>query len=109
MRDLRQVAHRVNDLAVDPDLEVEVGPEAEAGAVADPDHLALADALAHRDRDRLLVRVAAREAAAVVDAGVVAVTALGPSDRHSPVGDGVNRGARGHADVDPGMAGLPRA
>src|SRR5690348_16932577 len=49
---LREIPHRVDRLAVDPDLEVEVWAEAEPRAVADPDHLALADMLADGDGDR---------------------------------------------------------
>src|SRR4051794_21471939 len=40
-----EVAHWVDGRPVDPDLEVQVRPEAEAGAVADPDDLTLADLL----------------------------------------------------------------
>src|SRR3954465_13574012 len=50
-----QVGHRVGHLAVHPDLEVEVRTKTEPSEVADPDHLPLADVLAVRDGDRLLV------------------------------------------------------
>src|SRR5215211_8323222 len=54
-----EVTHRVHGLPVDAHLEMQVRPAAQAGAVAGPDHLALADLLADRDRDRLLVGIAA--------------------------------------------------
>src|SRR5215211_2763769 len=106
---LGQVAHRVDGLAVDPHLEVKVGPEAEARAVAYPDHLPLAHVLADRDGDRRLMRVAGRDPASVVDAGVVAVAGLRPGDRDRAVGGGVDRRSARDSDVDARVAALPGA
>src|SRR4051794_2471050 len=107
---LREVGHRIGDLAVDSHLEVKVRAEAEASAVADPDHLALAHVLALADGEARLVRVAGRDPAPVVDAGEVAVAAargLGLGELHDPVGGGVDRRAARHPDVDAGVAAFP--
>src|SRR6476469_1622346 len=104
---LGQVAHGIDDLPVHAHLEVEVGAEAEAGAVADPDHLALAHLLADGDRYRLLVGVAGGETAAVVDTGVVAVAGLRAGDRHGAGGSRVDGRPGRDADVDARVAGLP--
>src|SRR5215211_5467524 len=85
-----------------------MGAEAQAGAVADADHLALADLLANRDGDRLLVGVAGRDPAAVVDARVVPVARLEARDRDRSGGRRMNRRAARDADVDSRMAALPR-
>src|SRR5262245_20294079 len=74
--------------------------EAVAGAVADPDDLSLGDLLADRDQDLLLVGVASGQAAAVVNAGVVAVAALVAGDLDAARGGCTDRSARGHGDVD---------
>ena len=71
-----EVAERVDGRAVDPDLEVEMGPRAVPGAADVSDHLALAHLLAAGDRDRALVPVGRREVAAVVDHDEVAVARL---------------------------------
>lgn len=47
-----QVAHRIDGLPVDPDLEVHVRPEAVAGAAGRADHLALANVLADAHANR---------------------------------------------------------
>ena len=73
---LLQISERVDGRAVDPDLEVEVVAEAAAGAADVADHVALRDRRADAGRVARLVRVAGREPAAVVDAGVVAVAAV---------------------------------
>src|SRR5206468_12002001 len=65
-----QIAHRVNGCAIDADLEVDVRTEAVAGAARGADHLTLLNGLADAHADRRLVRVAGRDPAAVVDAGV---------------------------------------
>src|SRR3954453_12728128 len=107
-RRLRQVAHRVDHFTVHPHLEVQVRAEAQAGAVADADPLALAHLLADRDGDRLLVGVAGRDPAAVVDARVVPVARLGARDRDLSGGSRVDRRAAWDADVNPRVAALPR-
>src|SRR5947208_1737625 len=90
---------------------MQVRAEAEAGAVRVADDLALAHVLALADREALLVRVAGREAAAVVDARVVPVAAarrLGLREHHRPGGGGVDRRPTRDPDVDARMAALPR-
>src|SRR5436190_1688154 len=106
-RPLGQVAHRVHGIAVHADLEVQVGAEAEPGAVAVADQLSLADLLAHGHRDGLLVPVAGGDPTPVVDAGVVAVPGLHTGDRDGACRGGVDRSAAGHPDVDAGVACLP--
>src|SRR5436190_9503075 len=106
-RPLGQVAHRVHGIAVHADLEVQVGAEAEPGAVAVADQLSLADLLAHGHRDGLLVSVAGGDPTPVVDAGVVAVPGLHTGDRDGACRGGVDRSAAGHPDVDAGVACLP--
>src|SRR4051794_41899501 len=83
--------------------------EAKAGAVADADHLPLADLLADRDGDRLLVGVAGGDPAAVVEAGVVAVARLRTRDRDGAGGGGLDRRAARDAAVDAGGTALPGA
>src|SRR4051794_19063945 len=83
--------------------------EAKAGAVADADHLPLADLLADRDGDRLLVGVAGGDPATVVEAGVVAVARLRTRDRDGAGGGGLDRRAARDADVDAGVTALPGA
>src|SRR5919112_4245958 len=70
-----EVAHGVHGRAVDARLEVHVRAEAVARTARGADDLALGDALADGDPDARLVPVTRREAAAVADAGVVAVAA----------------------------------
>src|SRR5690349_15991644 len=87
---------------------MEVGAEAEAGATREPDDLPLADVLTDTDLDHGLVAVTGRERSGVLDAGVVAVAA-DPAGDHDPPGVGcANRSAGRHADVDAGVARLPR-
>src|SRR3954462_14293973 len=95
-----QITHRINRRAVDPDLEMHVGAEAVAGAADGADHLALADVLADVDADRSLVAVTGRDAAAVLDAGVVPVAADPSGDRHGPAGGCADRRACRSRDVD---------
>src|SRR5919197_1665118 len=83
-----------------------MGPEAVAGAVAVADHLALAHVLALGDGEAPLVRVAGREATAVVDACVVPVAAagrLGLGEEEGAGGRRVERRPGGARDVDPGV------
>src|SRR5438093_13650532 len=95
-----EVAQRVYWSAVDPDLEVEMRPEAVAGAADVPDRLPLRDRLPHARGDARLVGVRRREPAAVVDRYEVPV-ALHPARVHDPPGGcGVDRRARGGGDVD---------
>src|SRR5262249_5804867 len=70
---LLKVAHRVGHGPVDSHLEREVGPKAVAGTAGVADDRSLTHRLASGDRERALVCVARGEAAAVIDAGVVAV------------------------------------
>src|SRR6185295_12577038 len=56
-----EVVQRVRDRAVDAHLEVQVRTEAQPGAAAVADDLALADARAERRREARLVRVARRQ------------------------------------------------
>src|SRR3954452_24634150 len=77
-----QVAHGVDRRAVDARLEVHVRAEAVARAARRADDLALRDALADGDADARLVPVTGRQAAAVADAGVVAVAADPARDEH---------------------------
>src|SRR3954453_7942975 len=103
---LWQVRNGVRNRAVDPHLEVKVGAEAVARAVADPDYLALLDVLAERDGEALLVGVAGGDAAAVIDAGVVAVATAGGLrlfENHGPVGGRADRGAGGDGYGDAGI------
>src|SRR5215207_9453786 len=77
-----QVVERVGHRAADANLEVQVGAEGEAGVADEADDLPLHDVLADADVDRGLVRVAGGDAAAVVDAGVVAVAAVRSGEDH---------------------------
>src|SRR5690606_31557569 len=98
---------RVHGTAVDADLEVQVRPGRVAGVAGVADHLALRDVLADRHADRRLVAVARRQAAAVVDAGVVPVAADPPGDRDRPGVGGAQRRAVGQRDVDAGVQTPP--
>ena len=98
---LAEVAERVDRVAVDPHLEVEVRPEAVAGTADVTDHVALAHLLAARDRDRALMAVGGREVAAVVDHHEVAVALLPAAVDDRAAGGGVDRRAVADADVDP--------
>src|SRR4051812_34903370 len=107
-----EVVQRVRDRAVDPHLEVQVRPEAQAGAAAVADDLALADGRPERRREARLVRVARRERRGVRDARVVAVAARradGLHQRHLARRGGTDGRPARHADVDAGVARLPRA
>src|SRR5262249_7191764 len=96
-----QVAERVDRLAVETDLEMEVRTEAVAGAADVADHLALRDVCAAPDREAGLVRIGGREAAAVVDDDDVPVALL-PAGHDDCAGRrGVNRRPVADADVDP--------
>src|SRR3954447_6611970 len=89
-----------------------VRPEAAAGAAAVADHLSLLDARAHRRAEARLVRVAGRQRGRVLDAGEVAVAAgrrLRLHQHDLAVGRRADRRARGDADVDARVAGLPGA
>ncbi len=88
---------------------MEVVAEAAAGAADQSDHVALRDR-ARGDQELRLVGVTAREPAAVVDAGVVAVAAargLGLDQDDVAVLDGADRGARRRRDVDAGVEAAP--
>src|SRR5215213_4424170 len=76
-----QVAGRVDRRAVDARLEVQVVAEAVPGAADVADDLALGDARAVGCAVARLVGVARRQAAGVLDAGVVAVAAR-PAHQH---------------------------
>src|SRR5207248_9396231 len=95
-----QVAQRIDGIPVDPDLEMQVWAEAVPRTADVADHLALADLRPGRDRIRRLMGIAGRHAAAVVDAGVVAV-ATDPAGEHDGAGRGrVDRRSVRDADVD---------
>src|SRR6187399_1276769 len=82
---------------------MQVVAEAVAGAADVADDVALRDALSRADREGRLVRVTGLQAAAVVKAGEVAVTAafgFGLEQDHGAGGGGANRRARRHRDVD---------
>src|SRR3954454_1572160 len=107
-----QVVQRVRHRAVDPHLEVEVRAEAQAGAAADADDLALADVRPERGGEARLVGVARRQRRGVRDARVVAVAARRARRLHErdlARGGRADRRPARHADVDAGMARLPRA
>src|SRR4029078_5373818 len=71
-----EVPKRVRRLAVDAYLEMDVGAEAVAGAVAETDDLALCDLLAPAHEESLLGPAARGEAAPMVDARVVPIATL---------------------------------
>src|SRR3954453_8487534 len=107
-----EVVQRVRDRAVDPHLEVQVRPEAQPGAAAVADDLALADGRAERRREARLVRVARGERRGVRDARVVAVAARRAHRLHErdlARRRRADRRAARHADVDARMARLPGA
>ena len=89
-----EVPERVHCMAVDPDLEVEVVAEAVAGAAHVSQDRSLADRAAGSGEARL-VRVAGGEPAAVVDAGVVPVAAVGGGEDDRPGLGGPDRGPGG--------------
>src|SRR5439155_19902150 len=95
-----EMAHRVDGVAVDPDFEVQVRPEASARAVAVADHLSLGDVRTGADGESLLVGVRGGEPVAVVDDDDVAVALLPAGDDDRPGGRRVDRGAGGDGDVD---------
>src|SRR6478735_6135318 len=102
-------AHRVRRDPVDPHLEMKVGTEAVAGATDVSDDLALIDA-ARRDREGGLMGVASGDAAAVIDAGVVAVAAalrLGLVEDDRPGLGGADRSSGRDRDVDAGVQLAP--
>src|SRR4051794_27375204 len=112
LRAYLEVVKRIHNGAVDARLEVQVRAEAAARAARVPDHLALGYVRAHRGREARLVRVTGRERAGVLDAGEVAVAAarrLGLHQHDRPGRGGADRRAARPPDVDPGMAGPPRA
>src|SRR4051812_34398395 len=77
--------------------------EAMARAAHEADHLPLADVRSRARQESPLVRVAGRDAAAVVDAGVVAVTArrrFRLRERHRARRRRADRGAAADRDVD---------
>src|SRR5205807_4228919 len=78
-----QVPERIDRLAADTHLEVQVRPGREAGRADVADHLALCDLLPDRDRDLGLVSVRRCQTAAVVDDHEVAEAAVpaGVDDR----------------------------
>ena len=102
-----EVAHRVDRRPVDARLEVQVVAEAVAGAAHVADDLALLHAGAVGGGEARLVRVAARQAAGVLDAGVVAVAAHPAHQHHAARVGGADRGARAHGDVHAGVQAAP--
>ena len=102
-----EIPHGIDRIAADPDLEVQVRAGRVARVARVADDLALADALADRDRDPRLVAVARGDAAAVVDAGVVAVAAGPAGDRDGAAVGGADRGALRDGDVDAGVQAAP--
>src|SRR6266540_4765601 len=94
-----EITQGIHGVPVDPDLEVQVGAEAVARVPDKADHLTLTDLRTGRDSVGRLVRVARRQAPAVVDAGVVAV-APGPAGEHDAAARcGVDRRPRGRGNV----------
>src|SRR5262245_19361113 len=79
---------------------MDVRSEAVASAIGDADDLRLRHLLAAGDEEPLLVRVAGGEPAAVIDAGVVPVTALDSGDRDCPGRCRAYRRAGRDRDVD---------
>src|SRR4051794_29669516 len=107
-----EVVQGIHHSPVDPGLEVEMVPEAAAGASNVADDLALLDRSAHRSAEARLVRVTRGERAGVLDAGEVAVAAGGRLGLHQDDlarRGGVDRRAGRDADVDARVAGLPGA
>src|SRR3954469_23178985 len=102
-----EIAHRVHGVPVDADLEVKVGPGGVAGVAGVADDLALPDVRTDRDGDARLVAVTGRDAAAVVDAGVVAVAAGPAGDGDGAGVGGAQGGAGGDRDVDAGVQATP--
>src|SRR4051794_39338342 len=87
-----------------------VRAEAVAGAVGDADDLTLRDVLPGTDREARLVGVARRDAAAVVDARVVAVAArrrLRLGEGHRPGRRGAHRSTARDRDVDARVQATP--
>ena len=106
-----KVGRRADGLVVEADFEVQVWAVAAAGAVGDPDRLSAPDELADVDEEALLVRVAGAQRAGVLQAGEVAVAtglACGLDDRDASRCCGKDRRPARHAEVDAGVAGLPR-
>src|SRR6187401_3590628 len=95
-----QVAERVDRRAVDPHFEVEVRPEAVAGAGGVTDRLALGDDLAHADGDARLVAVRGRDPTAVVDCDEVPVAGHPARVDDTPRGRRADRSAVADPDVD---------
>src|SRR3954467_10125138 len=98
-----QVAHRVDHLAVDTHLEMEVRPEAVARAAHVADNAALRDGGAHPDPDRGLVPVSGGQPSAVIDDGEVAVAFHPACVDDGSRGGRVNRRAARGGNVDAGM------
>src|SRR5262245_14392021 len=94
LSDPLEVAEGIDGRAVDAHLEMEMRAEGVPGGADLAEHFALADLLAVRDVDPLLVPVGRRDAAAVVDDHEVAVAA-------HPAGVD-DRAARGCPDRCPG-------
>jgi len=97
---LPQEAARVDGLAMDPHLEVEVRSGSPAGHANVSDHLALLDVLAGRYAHSAQVSVVGRDPTAVVESDLVAVAVLrrvGPQDH--AVGRSGDRGSQGRIDV----------
>src|SRR3954469_4690129 len=95
-----EVPQRIDRVAVDSHLEVEVRPGGVAGGADVADYLALGDLLAAADGDARLVAVCRRDPAAVVDHREVAV-ALHPAAVDDDAGRGRMDGRSGRrAEVD---------
>src|SRR3954453_20721888 len=83
-----EVRARVDRLALDPDLPVQVRARGVAGAADEADDLAARDLVAHLDVERALVTVERAQGVAVVDHGAVAVAVLDVGDDDDAVGRG---------------------
>src|SRR3954464_7519892 len=89
---------------------MEMVAEAVTGAAHQPDYLALADVRSSARQEARLMRVAGRDAAAVVDAGVVAVTArrrVRLRERHRARRRRADRRTAANRDIDAGVQPAP--
>src|SRR6185295_17510262 len=94
---------RINRLAIDAGLVVQVRAGRSAGRADPADDLAGAHRLAFFDVSRREVRVACRQPVAMVDLDHPAIAAVPADRRDGPAGGGTHRVAMGAAQIKPGV------
>src|SRR5438874_13153107 len=103
LRSVRAEPQRVQRLAGEIDLVVQMRTRGEAAAPGSRDHLSALDVLAVAHQESLVVAIGGDDAPAVVEDEDPAVDAVAAGAAHHSGGDGADRRPRRCSEIDSGM------